>query len=258
MSQAATTSSSVPPPQFNKYKSFFTDLLTWKNLYVSGGSFVGAIVLLYLVKYVNVVQFFFNAAYITLGSAIALEFAGRSIKGGPGFVSSFRSEKYFEISKDVVDPLFSEFTALLNFVLIEIQQIVFVESVPLTVLAFVVSYFTYILVHYVSLWALAFLGTILAFTAPPVYLRFQTQIDEQVAKVSKVVEDKAEDAKAKANEHFGKAIGIAKNYVDQGLDKVGYKRNLPAVPSTESAKPAEPAAEPATIPVATEPVAASE
>ncbi|KAJ8100091.1 putative reticulon-like protein RtnA short variant [Lipomyces tetrasporus] len=237
MSESVPASSSAPSspavsPQFAKYKACFYDLLTWKNLYISGGSFAGALTTLYLFKYVNVIKLFFNFAYLALGTAIAVEFAGRTVKGGPGFVSSFRgSGSYFVISKDVVDPIFSEFTVLVNFLLVEFQQIVFVENFPLTVFAFVVSYFTYILVHYVSLWSLAVFGVIVAFSAPPVYLKFQKEIDAHVAAANKIIDEKTGELKVKANEHFGIAAGVAKGYVHQALDKVGYKRNLPPVPA---------------------------
>ncbi|KAK9359222.1 putative reticulon-like protein RtnA variant [Lipomyces starkeyi] len=257
MSDSAPTSSSVPSSsavsrtsQFAKYKACFYDLLTWKNLYVSGGSFAGALIALYLFKYVNVVKLFFNFAYIALGTAIAVEFAGRTIKGGPGFVSSFRgSGNYFVISKDIVDPLFNEFTVLVNFLLVEFQQIVFVENFPLTVFAFVVSYFTYFLVHYVSLWSLAVVGVTVAFAAPPVYLKFQEEIDAQVAAANKIIDKKISELKVQANKHLGQAAGIAKGYFDQTLDKVGYKRNLPPVPAAEpvATEPSPPA-----VPVAAE------
>ncbi|KAK9236639.1 putative reticulon-like protein RtnA short variant [Lipomyces kononenkoae] len=247
---SSVTSSSSVSPQFAKYKACFYDLLIWKNVYLSGGAFAGSLIALYLFKYVNVVKLFFNFAYIALGTAIAVEFAGRTIKGGPGFVSSFRgSGNYLVISKEVVDPLFNEFTVLVNFLLIEFQQIVFVENFNLTVFAFVVSYFTYILVHYVSLWALTVLGVIVSFSAPPVYLKFQKQIDAQLAVANKIVDEKTGDVKVLANEYFGKAATTAKGYVNEALDKVGYKRNLPPVPVAEPVA-SEPA--PKTVPVAAE------
>nr|QJQ28874.1 putative reticulon-like protein RtnA short variant [Lipomyces kononenkoae] len=255
MSDSIPSTSSVTPsssvsPQFTKYKACFYDLLTWKNLYFSGGAFAGTLVALYLFKYVNVVKLLFNFAYIALGTAIAVEFAGRTIKGGPGFVSSFRgSGNYFVISKEVVDPLFNEFTVLVNFLLIEFQQIVFVENFNLTVFAFVVSYFTYILVHYVSLWSLTVFGVIVSFSAPPIYIKFQKEIDAQVAVATKIVDEKTGELKVLANEYFGKSAGIAKGYVNEALDKVGYKRNLPPVPVVEPTA-TEPA--PKTVPVAAE------
>ncbi|KAK9455439.1 putative reticulon-like protein RtnA [Dipodascopsis uninucleata] len=217
-------------PNFLKYKAFFTDILTWKNIYVSGGAFIGSIGSLILLKYVNIVKVLLNASYLAFGTAIAIEFAGRTVRGSKGFVSSLRSGKYFVVSRDVVDPVFNEFIVLLNFVLIEIQQIAFVESVPLTVLAFFGSYFTYFLIQYVTLWSLSLFVIIFAFSLPPIYVQFQPQIDAHILKAEKIIEAQGDAVKAKANEHFGKTITLAKGYVDQGLDKVGYKRNLPPVP----------------------------
>ncbi|KAK9468125.1 putative reticulon-like protein RtnA short variant [Lipomyces arxii] len=227
-------------PQFAKYKTTFSNLFTWKSPYVSGAVFAASIVVLYLVKYVNVVKLVFNAAYVALGTAIIVEFAGRTIKGESGFVSSFKSGGYFVISKDVVDPLFAETVALTNFGLVELQQIVFVEHVSTTIIAFVVSYFVYILVNYVSLYALAFTAIIAAFTGPIVYRTFQTEIDQQIAVVSKMIDDQTAVVKSKAGEHFGKAAGVAKSYVDLGLDKIGYKRNMPPVPKATPVAAPEP------------------
>ncbi|KAK7204120.1 Reticulon-domain-containing protein [Myxozyma melibiosi] len=226
-------------PPFDKYKTLISDLLTWKKVAQSGIAFGSLVTALLVFKYVNVVKLVFNAAYIAFGTAVAVEFAGRTIKKSPGFVSSFRTAGgYFVISKNVVEPVFEELLVLLNFGLVEVQKIVFVENTQTTVVAFVASWFVYKMVQHVSVWSLAFAGVIFAFAAPVVYLKFQTEIDAQIESATKVVSAKTDVAKSQVKEQYDKGVSLASGYVSLGLEKVGYKRNMPPVPAATEATPA--------------------
>lgn len=98
-------------------------------------------------------------------AVVVIEFVGRALGRSPGFVSSIKTFKgYFTVSKAVVDPIFDEIIVLVNFLLVEAQKLVFVESVPGTLLAFVGSYFAYVMVKFVSIWTLVFFGKPLCFS----------------------------------------------------------------------------------------------
>ncbi|KAK9479631.1 putative reticulon-like protein RtnA [Lipomyces japonicus] len=248
MSDIVNTPKAVPSPQFNKYKTYFANLLTWKNPIYTGSVFAGSIVALVLVKYVDVLKLVLNAAYLAFGTGVLIELSGRSIKRSPGFVSSFIGGKYFTLSKDSVDPLIAEGLTLLNFVLVEIQRIAFVENVPLTISAFIISYFTYFLVRYISLWTLVSAAIIFAFSLPPLYLQFQTEIDAQVAKVEKIVEEQAKVAQTKADQYLGQATKVARQYVNDALEKVGYQTAHPVTTKQSPVEVATPVAAETVIP----------
>ncbi|KAK9447822.1 putative reticulon-like protein RtnA [Limtongia smithiae] len=242
-SAAAVADSCVS--EIQKYKLAAKDVLTWKNTYVSGGVFSGIIGSLVLVHTVSITKLLFNLAYIAFGTAVAVEFAGRTIKKSPGFISSFvgKSGTYFTVQKTVVEPYFDGILTLINFGLVEVQQIIFVEDFKTTVAAFFSSYFVYHLIKFVSLYGLCFIVTITAFTAPLVYIKFEKEIDDALACANSAAEKQIDIAKAKVGAKADIAIQAVQAQVQVALDKVGYKRSsgIPPVPA----------------PAATEPVAAS-
>lgn len=74
----------------------------------------------------------------------------------------------------------------------------------------------------------------MAFTAPPIYFTFQKQIDAQIDTAKKTIDAKTEKARGQLKEQYDKGAKVAGGYVSKGLDKVGYKRNMPPVPVAAS------------------------
>ncbi|KAK9472393.1 putative reticulon-like protein RtnA [Dipodascopsis tothii] len=244
MSSAPTTIPGTPmPAKSNKYKNLTIDLFTWKSTYVSAGALAGSVFLLLAAKYANPLRFLLHASYLIFGAGIVVEYVGRMVWKSPsGFISSFRPAEYFVLSKDVLDPIVIELVHLVNFLIVEVQRIAFVESLPLTGLAFLASLVGYIAVRVLSLWTLSLIGVGLAFSLPPLYFKFQTEIDAQVAKANAVAEKQFSVASAKLHQHTDKGVAQARVYYDMAMTKVGYNRNMPAVPATPVAAPAEKAA----------------
>jgi len=160
-----------------------------------------------------------------------IEYAGRLFyKSSNGFVSNFRPTDYYVISKDIFDPIVSEVVHLVNFAVVEVQRIAFVESFPLTGVAFFASLIGYFLVRFLSLWTLCTLGIVLSYSLPPLYLKFQSEIDSELARINSIAEEQLGVVSSKVHQHMDKAVDASKVYAELAMDKVGYKRNIPSVP----------------------------
>ncbi|KAK9459887.1 putative reticulon-like protein RtnA [Lipomyces oligophaga] len=235
IAETSAVLSATPTP--NKYNELLFDLFTWKKPICTGKVFGATLAVLFVLKYISLLKLVLNTASIAFATAVAVEFAGRYVKKSPGFLSSFSDGRYFTVSKGSVEPLFEELLVVVNFVLVELQKIVYVEKTSVTVSAVFGSYFAYVLVHHISVWTLVLMTVLGAFAVPPIYLKYQTEIDAQIAKGKDLAGAQYKVLEARSLEQYGKYKSVAGEQFGQALSKVGYKRNFPPVPAAESTLP---------------------
>ncbi|KAF8456690.1 Reticulon-domain-containing protein [Terfezia claveryi] len=201
------------------FHSFFYDLVTWKYPRASALIFISLLSTILAFRFVNVMRYVFKAAYLLLGSVAALEYAGKHL-GYKGVVSQMRPRRYYTIPRENIESLFEEIHDFLNFVVVEFQRVVFVENLFTTVAAFVASFFGYFLIKYLPFWSLAFLGTILGFAGPYVYINNQEQIDAQINHYSDIANMKLIEARGVTEQYAGEYATRARQTASQLSEKV--------------------------------------
>lgn len=162
-----------------------------------------------ILSVVNVPKFIFRALWVALASSTALEVAGRfAFRSNEGLITQFAPREYFTISREAMDPIFSEVFSLLNFAVTEFQRLLFVRNVRHTSVAFVLSFVAYNLIKFLPLWALTMIGLVLAFAIPPVYLQNQQAIDAQLNRASEI-----------GSAHYNNAVGVASKHATAASEK---------------------------------------
>lgn len=223
-----------PETPLTHFHSFFYDLVTWKYPRGSGLIFMSLLSTILAFRFVNVMRYVFKAAYLLLGSVAALEYAGKNL-GYKGVVSQMRPRRYYTIPRENIESIFEEIHDFLNFVVVEFQRVAFVENLFTTVAAFVASFFGYFLIKYLPFWSLAFLGTVLAFTGPYIYINNQEQIDAQINHYSDIANMKLNEARGVTEQYAGEYANRARQTASQLSEKVQSYTSLRV--SGEQARP---------------------
>jgi hypothetical protein len=143
--------------------------------------------------------------------------------------SGLKPNRYYQVNKSTFDVLFSEVTNLSNFFVLEFQRLLFAEKTSHTAAAFVISFIAYKLVRYIPLWGLTLIGTVLAFTIPPLYLRNQEAIDQHIAQAQNLAAEKVSIARDMAGEKVGVVSENVKTVTSEWGKKAGVE--LPWSPS---------------------------
>ena len=136
-----------------------------------------------------------------------------------------------------MDILFGEIANVANFIVLEFQRLLFAEKTHHTALAFVISFLAYKLIRYVPLWGLALVGTTMAFTIPPLYLRNQKVIDHHIHTAQSIAAEKAAYARNMAGQQVGVVSERAKMVTSEWGKKAGVE--LPWSPSKSHAAPSK-------------------
>ncbi|KAI5848932.1 Reticulon-domain-containing protein [Tricharina praecox] len=220
------------------FHSLFYDLFTWKSPKATGFFFFSTISLIFAFRYVNVLRYVFKAAYMLFAAASVLELAGKPL-GAKGIVSSMRPTRYYTVPRESLEMFFENLHDLTNFFVLEFQRVLFVENIFTTIAAFVSSFFGYILIKYIPFWTLLLLATVTAFTAPLIYINNKELIDEQIQRVSDMVNSQVETTKKLTGKYAEEAAVRAKATAADLQSKVQtYTKSTskkPEAPSTTSA-----------------------
>ena len=229
-------------------------IITWAEPKCSAIAMGSILITLLLVKLVNLPALFFRlSTYALLGAGLA-EYAGKIITG-TGFISRFKP-KTKNYAGQVAEYYAPHVVTILKNVEIQAQALYTAANVEGTVRAGIVSFFLYKLTSIFSLWTLIFLGTILTFTVPPVYLAKKTAIDNAIANLLKLVKAKTDEGVKVVNDKYGPQIEKAKNTAAPLLNMLGSKQTVrtagttvdepsttspsaPATASTTSAAPVD-------------------
>lgn len=201
------------------FHSFFYDLVTWKFPRATSCIFFSLLSAIFAFRFINVMRYVFKAAYLLLGTVAALESIGKAI-GYKGIVSQMRPRRYHTISRESLESIFEESHDFINFVVVEFQRIVFVENIFTTVAAFLSSFFGYFLIKYLPFWSLAFLGTIIAFTGPYIYINNQEAIDNLANQYGELANQKFIEARGYGEQYAEEVVNRAKVTASQLTEQV--------------------------------------
>src|SRR5277367_1167388 len=149
--------------------------------------------------------------------------------------SGLKPRRYYQVNKDTMDVLFIEMANIANFLVLEFQRLLFAEKAHHTGLAFFISFLAYKLVRYIPLWGLTLMGTIMAFTIPPLYLLNQEIIDHHIHSAQSLAAEKAAYARNVAGQQVGVVGERAKIVTSEWGRKAGVE--LPWSPTKSPAAP---------------------
>jgi hypothetical protein len=200
------------------YHSLFYRLLSWKNPRATGIVFVSTVLFIFGSRYLNVLRYTLKGLYTILGVTALAEGVGK-VTVGNGLASSFRPKQYYTIRKESLEAFLDDIEQLINFVVIEFQRILFVESLPITVAAFLTSFISYFLIKWLPLWGLSLIFTSVAFLAPLVYVNNKEFIDAHINHAGRVINDQATQVRDIAAQHTNQATSTIKSYAGEYSNK---------------------------------------
>ncbi|CAD6505821.1 BgTH12-01308 [Blumeria graminis f. sp. triticale] len=198
-----TTQAATGQP-LTHYHSFFYSLLSWENPRASGIAYLASVFFIFAARYLNFVRYLFKITYVVLGITIMAEVSGKVLLSH-GFTSQIRPKKYYTVPKETLNLIIADLHELINFFVIEAQQIIFAENLPVSIGAFVAALFSYFLVRFVPLWALCLLGTSSLFLGSLFYVSNQEMIDQHLACTADVINKQTEQVKVLASQQAARA-----------------------------------------------------
>lgn len=239
------------------FHNFFNDLFTWKFPRASGVVFAGSVSVILAFHFIDVLRYVLKGLYLSFAAVSAAEFAGKTLTG-KGFVSQMRPNKYFVVPRESVDSIFAGIHQFVNFLVLEFQRILFVENFAATVTAFVASFFSYVLIKYLPLWSLVLTSTVLAFTVPLAYLKNQEVVDQQIARLSEIINAQLSQAKEVGGKYASEYTTQAKQAAGQWTGKIqeltGQKKEQVKKPYRDEVEPSLKESDFPTVPATVAPV----
>jgi len=109
------------------YHSFFSSLLSWEHPRASGIAYLATVLFIFAARYLDIIRYSFKVTYMILGITVLAEAVGKGLFS-TGFTSQVRPKKYYTVSKETLNSLIGDVHELINFFVIEAQQIVFAEN----------------------------------------------------------------------------------------------------------------------------------
>ncbi|QLQ81927.1 hypothetical protein HG537_0G01810 [Torulaspora globosa] len=187
-------------------------LLLWKNPVETGKVFGGLLVGLLIVKKVNLITFFLRVLYTVVFITGSLEFVTKLLLG-QGLVSAY-GPKECPNTVGILRPQIDKVLLKLPVLQAKMRKLMFAYQPKNNFKAAVVLFFLHKFFSWFSVWTIAFVGVIGAFTVPLVYSIFQTEIDSAVDSGIRV-------AKTKTGEFSSMASEKTKPYLESLDSKLG-------------------------------------
>ncbi|KAI1304562.1 Reticulon-domain-containing protein [Xylaria venustula] len=194
------------------YHSFFSELLSWSNPRASAVAYAGVVALIFAVRYLDIVRYFFKLTWMALGITVLAEIAGKVVLGN-GLASQLRPRKYYTVSRETLDAAIGDVHELVNFFVIEAQRILFAENIYVSSAAAVVAFTSYFLAKIVPYWGMTLLGATVLFFLPLIYTTNQELIDSYLKEGSDILNSQTEQLRQVASKHTSQATEITKQYM---------------------------------------------
>jgi hypothetical protein len=105
--------------------------LSWKNPRASGIAYLSTVLFIIAARYLDILRYTFKVTYMVLGITVFAEAAGKALMSR-GLASQVRPRKYYTVSKETLNSLIGDVHELVNFFIIEAQQIIFAENLFMT------------------------------------------------------------------------------------------------------------------------------
>lgn len=173
-------------------------LLLWKNPIETGKVFGGLLVGLLIVKKVNLITFFLRVLYTVVFITGSVEFVSKIVLGR-GLITSY-GPKDCPNTVGMLKPLIDDVLLKLPAQQAKLRKLVLAYQPKNNFKAAVVLYVLNKFFSWFSVWTMAFVGVIGAFSVPLVYSIFQTEIDTAVDNSIKVAKTKTEEFSTLASE----------------------------------------------------------
>jgi len=198
-------------------------------------------------RYGSLLRLTLRLSYWFIGVTGIVELATRYFYGGKsGLVSQYQPSRFITVSQSSIEKYTSRAIRYLSEGLSDVRKVFDAEDLSLSLVAFVSVYISYYLTAFLSFSTLLFIAVISAFTIPPLYLQFQTEIDDVVAYVSKEACNGYKEVHKQVKSAAGPHLDAAKTQLENAAAAVGYKRG--GFPATPADKKAAPVADPSEIP----------
>ncbi|RKF76193.1 putative cell lysis protein [Golovinomyces cichoracearum] len=210
--RTSSTSTTATGQPLTQYHSFFHSLFSWEHPRASGIAYIVSVLCIFAARYLNIVRYGLKVTYVILGITVLAEVAGKIILAH-GFTSQIRPKKYYTVSRETLNLLTGDFHELINFFVIQAQQIIFAENLAVSIAAFISAFISYFLVKFVPLWGLSLLGTSTLFMGTLVYKTNQELIDHNVKRTIQIINQQTEQVKAIASEQAARATKQTKALV---------------------------------------------
>ncbi|KAI6710547.1 hypothetical protein JHW43_006930 [Diplocarpon mali] len=240
-SRTTPTAPAATGQPLTHYHSFFSSLLSWEHPRASGIAYLATVVFIFCARYFDIIRYIFKATYMTLGITLLAEVLGKALFSN-GLTSQIRPKKYYTVSRETLNSLIGDVHELINFFVIEAQQIVYAENIFVSAAAFLGAFLSYYLIKIVPFWGLSLIGTSVLFLGPLIYKTNQELIDENLAKLSTVINQQTAQVKSLASQHATRATESTKALVGdcsaKAQELIGNARARSASP-VASAKPAK-------------------
>jgi len=222
------------------YHSFFSSLLSWEHPRASGIAYISIVLFIFAARYLDIIRYSFKLTYMVLGITVLAEAVGKAVFA-TGFTSQIRPKKYYTVSKDTLNSVVGDVHELINFFVIETQQIVFAENIFVSGAAFVGAFLSYYLIKIVPFWGMSLIGTSVLFLAPLIYKTNQQLIDHHLANATNVINRQTVQVKNLASEHAARATETTKSlvgdYSAKAQDMIGNARGTSPAASAKPSKP---------------------
>ncbi|ODA76308.1 hypothetical protein RJ55_08153 [Drechmeria coniospora] len=237
---ASRKSSTVPAANgqpMTHYHSFFSELLSWKNPRASAIAYASIVSLIFAARYLDVIRWALKLSWMTLAVTISAEAAGKLVLNH-GLATQMRPRRYYTVSRATLDRIIGDAHELVNFFIIEGQRILFAENIATSSAAAMAAFISYFLVKLVPYWALALIGTTVAFLAPLIYSSNKELIDHHLKNASDVINAQTAQVRTVAQKQAGQLTAMGKQYAGDYTGKVQEMLRGRSASPAASTKPA--------------------
>lgn len=218
-------------------KANFPPILTWQNPVKSGTLVAELLGALLLLRYGNLLRFGLRATYWAVAVSGSAEYASRLFSGNRhGVVSSYKPSRFININQVTVEKYTNKAAKAAVDTIHDVKRLFDAEDLALSLTVFIGAFFAYLLTGVLSVSTLLIVSVVLAFTVPPVYLKFQKEIDHFAAIAHQEVTKHANTASAHVNKAIGPHLDVAKKHAANVSSIVGLNRGGFPSDATKSAK----------------------
>jgi hypothetical protein len=223
-----------------QYHSFFYSLLSWQHPRASGIAYLSTVLFIFAARYLDILRYTFKATYMILAVTVLAEALGKAVLS-TGLTTQIRPRKYYTVSRETLNSFIGDVHELINFFVIEAQQIVFAENLLASTAALFAAFLSYYLIKVVPFWGLSLMATTVLFGVPLIYTTNQELIDEQLENVSQLVSKQTEQVKSLASQHASSVTESTKHlvgdYSAKAQEMIGNARGRSVSPTLSKAAP---------------------
>lgn len=223
---AATKSSVNAAAGVTRTRANVPPLFAWTNPVRSGTAF--ATVLAILLGSSNLLRLVLRLLTWTIGVAFVAEYASRKFYNtNRGVVASYRPSRFISGQRQHIEKCTTLIAQAVDDFYAQLLRVVDAEDLATTGAFFGLSLTGYIFTKFLSLRTIAVLATVVAFTLPPVYLRFQPEIDDLLAKLHHHAGEHLNKVHSQVSQAAAPHLQKAQGHVSVLQQRLGIKRGGP-------------------------------